>query len=80
MVIGTLKDERLNELMVNYRNAHGKCYSGGAGKETMRLIKRAEGRFNGSAYRSGHQSEKADLNHPLRSMPAATPIEQPCWP
>ncbi len=39
MVIGTaLKDERLNELMVNYRNAHG-AIPVQRGKETLRLFK-----------------------------------------
>ena len=39
MVIGTpLKDERLNSLMVNYRNAHG-AIPVERGKETLRLFK-----------------------------------------
>ncbi len=38
-IIGTpLKDERLNELLFNYRNAHG-AVAVERGKETMRLIK-----------------------------------------
>ncbi len=73
MVIGTpLKDERLNELMVNYRNAHG-AIPVERGKETMRLIK--------GLLKGGSTAVLIDQDTKVKSrfvnfygMPAATPI------
>ncbi len=73
MVIGTpLKDEKLNELMVNYRNAHG-AIPVERGKETLRLIKGLK--------RGGSTAVLIDQDTRVKSrfvdffgMPAATPI------
>jgi len=73
MVIGTpLKDERLNELMVNYRNAHG-AIPVERGRETLRLIKGLK--------RGGSTAVLIDQDTKVKSrfveffgMQAATPI------
>ncbi len=73
MVIGTqLKDPRLNELIVKYRNAHG-AIPVERGKETLRLIKGLK--------RGGSTAVLIDQDTKVKSrfvdffgMPASTPI------
>jgi Kdo2-lipid IVA lauroyltransferase/acyltransferase len=73
MVIGTaLKDERLNELMVNYRNAHG-AIPVQRGKETLKLFKGLK--------QGGSTAVLIDQDTKVKSrfvdffgMPASTPI------
>jgi KDO2-lipid IV(A) lauroyltransferase len=72
-IIGTpLKDERLNDLLFNYRNAYG-AVAVERGKETLRLLKALKS--GGSAAILIDQDTKVKSRFvPFFGTPAATPV------